>query len=554
MDGTFIISDGSKNSFIDKVVPQLGLTVIIAHDLRKDEMIGEFVKQIFAGSAIKKLIIPVSLGQPGNNHIGLKIGLYIRFSDKSGVDPMIPIVFLSNRSLETLLLEQADRFALLAVTPGCVLVNEDAEALSMETAALKPPPFKALIPQILDKLLIDRPETTGPHSLANEWGALRLDAITKVNALTAADLAFQRKETLYFQYQAARNRAISLAGHPGSGSLTAPQVIRAVGKKVLYIDDEGYKGWVSILKKLLPNSFFTEITGQGLSEDAFFAAIRAQIRQDWDLILLDLRLLPLIEDVQGRVLPIGIYSGTIILQEIKTINPGTQVIIFTASNKAWNLKELIELGADGYFVKESPEYLIPDTLSLYHYDIFKAQAEECFRKNYLRKMYNDHQMAIAKNTFPNPDFLSYSEAGLHRSFEFVQKGLWEAAYLNYFQIIEKYAEVCFEPTQLSTTDPTGEVRGGNNKHTRSIKRDSSDLVNGPFFEKKRSPENITFHTTLPKLSFIMAFKFNRSDAELKRLGAVVFKRNKVAHPGPVTVTIQELFEFIDLIDFFRANV
>jgi DNA-binding NarL/FixJ family response regulator len=29
--------------------------------------------------------------------------------------------------------------------------------------------------------------------------------------------------------------------------------------------------------------------------------------------------------------------------------------MFTASNKAWNMKALLDAGADGYYIKESPE-------------------------------------------------------------------------------------------------------------------------------------------------------------------------------------------------------
>lgn len=40
---------------------------------------------------------------------------------------------------------------------------------------------------------------------------------------------------------------------------------------------------------------------------------------------------------------------------IKKINPGIQVIIFSATNKVWNLQALQEAGADGFIIKESPE-------------------------------------------------------------------------------------------------------------------------------------------------------------------------------------------------------
>ena len=44
-----------------------------------------------------------------------------------------------------------------------------------------------------------------------------------------------------------------------------------------------------------------------------------------------------------------------LLKRIKEYNKGIQVIIFSATNKIWNLQALQEAGADGFILKESPE-------------------------------------------------------------------------------------------------------------------------------------------------------------------------------------------------------
>nr|WP_294723797.1 hypothetical protein [Prevotella sp.] len=43
------------------------------------------------------------------------------------------------------------------------------------------------------------------------------------------------------------------------------------------------------------------------------------------------------------------------MKKIKEFNAGIQVIIFSATNKVWNLLALQKYGADGFIIKEGPE-------------------------------------------------------------------------------------------------------------------------------------------------------------------------------------------------------
>ena len=73
---------------------------------------------------------------------------------------------------------------------------------------------------------------------------------------------------------------------------------------------------------------------------------------------------------------ISAYSGAKLLKSIKEKNKGTQVIIMTASNKAWNMKHLLKLGADGYYVKESPGVAFSSDFSHSNYQNFKTEVEK----------------------------------------------------------------------------------------------------------------------------------------------------------------------------------
>ena len=45
------------------------------------------------------------------------------------------------------------------------------------------------------------------------------------------------------------------------------------------------------------------------------------------------------------------------------------------------------LGADGYYMKESPEYNFSKTISKQNFKDFKDNADKCFERSYLREIY-----------------------------------------------------------------------------------------------------------------------------------------------------------------------
>ena len=102
---------------------------------------------------------------------------------------------------------------------------------------------------------------------------------------------------------------------------------------------------------------------------------------NYDLIFLDLRMNGIQEE---NVISTDEFSGMKILKSIKKKNRGVQVIMFTASNKAWNMKALIDAGADGYYIKESPEYAFPLKYSISNTKSFCNNIKKCLERSYLK--------------------------------------------------------------------------------------------------------------------------------------------------------------------------
>lgn len=551
MAATFILND-SANNFTEKIISELKVNELEYYQCNSDGEIDDLVTKIFHQNEIDKLIIPVALGEVLNNQMGIRIGLHIRLSSKIGDKNKVPIVFVSSHSLDTLLLIRNDRHALIVVTPACTLCEQDIEDIRANLLAIAPISNSDIGPKFLDRIIVDKLDTMGPHSLANEWGVYQLDKIANLHALPPSAPAFIRSKELYFKYLRAKNN-YTFQTSGSSGTSGTANTINSVGNRILYIDDEGDKGWVDVLKKIFHGGNFIAETGKNKSETEFFTSIRNQIKLDWDLVLLDLRLLPWKEDVGGVILPIDSYSGTQILKEIKTANPGTQVLIFTASNKAWNMRQLLRLEADGYYIKESPDYLIPDHLSLKHYEEFKDQVKTCFDKAYLRKIYSAQVLAISKTVNQNAAFISFSEIGLQNAFEILRLNRKEIAYLTYFQIIEKYAEANFDTNNKSIFDLGGvEIFTRVSQGLNRMKY-HEDLINGSYYEKVNSSDRISTKA-LGKLSFILAFKFGKDDQYLRELGGWVKVRNDIAHEGSsILLTIPIFFKLIEMIQLFREH-
>jgi len=164
-------------------------------------------------------------------------------------------------------------------------------------------------------------------------------------------------------------------------------LINATGKKILLIDDEADKGWRDVLKGILKGASFETISERVRNYEAFTDNSRKKIETgDYDLIFLDLRLGGI--DEEKNVQPED-FSGMKVLKAIKEQNKGTQVIMLTASNKAWNMKALLDAGADGYYIKESPEYAFSTLYSQNNAENLCKTIERCLSRGYLRNVYTD---------------------------------------------------------------------------------------------------------------------------------------------------------------------
>jgi len=378
------------------IVKKLGYECREIPNLFKDNEIHSWLLSLFQNNEIEKLIIEIG----DNPELSLKIGLHIRLMlEELRMKSLIPMVFISTSTLNVIM-KATGIWSHLLVTKGVYFISfENIKDEISAVNGLTADEYKTGFLNII-KILPD--ETIGRHSLANIWGAYRMDKAANTNALANEIEIKHNQSKLYFKYRTAFNfdmkmLPIKIVGRISVGQNDKSETIDAKGKRILLIDDEADKGWETVLRKVFKTSLpedFVVIKEKVKDYSNLSAGSKNLIENTpFDLYLIDLRLNGSEEE---NTFKSSNFSGMKVLKKIKSLNTGYQVIIFTASNKVWNLKALLDEGADGYYMKESPEFGFSSDFSEQNYLRFQEDVKRCFEKDFLRELYIPYQIILQK--------------------------------------------------------------------------------------------------------------------------------------------------------------
>lgn len=381
------------------------------------------------------LVIDVDNIQRGEE-VALAIGLYMRLSfTEIGKNSLNPIIIASDKSIKLFLKHKT--YSQLLLTKNVYFQPRQCIILDAVT------PLEANMYQndFLDSIYVQAGPKTGRHSLANQWGASVLDKLLNLGIPSGNPILNTASKSLYFKYVCAQTINVSefLAGKQQTRyNMLNRQPINAKGKRILLIDDEADKGWEYVLKRLIitDEDDFDVIGHKAKDYKDFSEEERVQIENgNYDLVFLDLRMNGANEE---DVYQPKDFSGMKILKQIKSKQPGLQVIMFTASNKAWNLKALLDEGADGYYIKESPEYKFSWGFSLANYDTLRENIKDCLHRSYLRKV--DTEIRAIKKDFNktqvNTNFKNSLINQIEVSYTLLSARHFNYAYVSLYQVIE----------------------------------------------------------------------------------------------------------------------
>ena len=427
----------------------------------------------------------------------------------------------------------------------------------------------------LNFLILKKPKEIGNHSLANIWGALRLAEVTGNAKIVETNIKYLKfKNDLYFMF---------LIANSPKPITSTQRIISSKNKKILFIDDEADKGWSDTLKEIFKEATFETVPIKSSFVDFYKDAEKLALQKDdnglpfWDLILLDLRL-DNEEDTGLNANKLASeYSGAKLLEIIKKDNKGTQVIMFTASNKAWNMRELIDMGVDGLYIKESPEYSSDAAFSIKNFESFEKQVEICFRLgflkeiatkiNYIKKII-DAQYDSSSEEFQH--FYERTKINLGIAFNLFYQTNKDEKYKNYgflqfFQILEDFVKLddVFEEgdsshinvnnTRILVLDKIENLPNGQKKYKSAIefKKNGFFILN-----INRNSEYCARNIeTYYRISALMIFRYGFDSSNYYKLKNINNNRNtKAAHGGSNNiVSFNEIKELLNLLIFILDN-
>gem|GEM_PF-4789863 len=357
-----------------------------------DIQLHEFVmKNLFPmREQIQRLFIPLSLSADYSNFLGIQLGMHIRLSPLLGRLREVPIVFLGYESREEVCAYNPIGFFLFS--KGVYLVRETQEEMEAAIAAqLEGCSNAALLDELELKYAIPVPDMyDSRHAIVNEWGLLFLDKICNYHLLAHEPLLEQIQSNLYVK------KALLQSGFEESdwqvASNSTPFLLDGVQhKKILLVDDDHHKGWTQILQRMLRHGEpdgnkvdFVPLEKGDSRREAIHKFESKMASEDWDIVVMDIRL---VDEDKSDSEEYWDFTGFELLSRIKDAslyNPGTQVILMSASNKEWIYDYGRDIGADEVIVKPN----LSMTKSNYNLDeFFRESFSRCSQRLFLKEIF-----------------------------------------------------------------------------------------------------------------------------------------------------------------------
>jgi CheY-like chemotaxis protein len=325
------------------------------------------------------IFIPICFGETLSDFNGLKLATHFRCTNTPN---QIKNIFIYSFVDFSYLMDN-EYFDILK-TKNVYLIEHKRKAFKEAILSKRELLTLSELPLELTKMNLAIPKNyEDSHSISNEWAINRWANTLNVSDIGITKIKEKVQHSLYFKYLCTINPVDQII----KISENELKISSNRNPKILYIDDEADKGWYEIFCNIFYDinnfdfSYLCEELAQKTQDEIIDLSIQKIQNEDIDLVLLDFRLHP--NDFNSS--KIDNVTGLMLLQEIKKYNPGIQVIIFSATNKVWNLQKLLEAGADDFILKESIEtnpYQSKESIIN-----FVESCKICFERAFLKDFY-----------------------------------------------------------------------------------------------------------------------------------------------------------------------
>ena len=309
---------------------------------------------------INSFILPISINGNFFDFSGLMFAHHVRLT-KQIKSCDATIVFYGILEVEQLL--RLTDWARILLTPNVIYVNiakstfDDIKELIQGYS-----PKNFISEPFLEKIQINPPANyeTNHHNTDNEFALIQWSKHIKCYDNLPISFKNEFDSRLYFKYLKLKK------DFPEIGEKNQLIIDIETPVNILLIDDEAIKGWKDFYSSFFsPSSKKINFEDSGIDfkdpnyTDVITFKVESKVLEfKPDVVLLDLRL---VDSDFSKETPTDKLTGLKILDKIMEINKGIQVIITTASNKAWNFNLAKQKGAYDFIIKdgfEDPEKAI----------------------------------------------------------------------------------------------------------------------------------------------------------------------------------------------------
>ncbi|QFQ13572.1 response regulator [Pseudoprevotella muciniphila] len=519
-------------------------------DIELDSFVRHFLSNVF----YDVIYIPLYFGNVWSDYLGLRLALHIRLTKT--INQRTPIFIYGVSSIDELINNEC--FDVLKLS-GVRLIQSDNKSL---VGSLSDSLTTLSIGREINKIYLPIPTNIGDnHSVVNKWSIYRW---SKTLGDWDKDIKKNNEDiytSLYFKY-------LTILYPESEISYMKDDYLRLkkteqMDINVVLVDDEADKGWYELICHILSdvNGIVPDYIGDelnGLSQEQIISLVMDKIKNDNDIniVILDLRLNPIDFDESVKNM-----TGYKLLKEIKNHNRGIQVLMFSATNKIWNLQELQKAEADGFIIKEAPENSIDSSFTKDVISQFVDNLSRCscniYRKALWEKFQNEKKQLemLRRRKKINMEYeravrtlLTMTEDAL---FSQNLKYPFATAFMNLFRIIEATANEWIETEPVVEKDEKGYfVRS----FFKTRKSDSILLkFNSKQFEEPYRNNILEFDKENPKLPY-----FQKICNTLYIVGCynsdafeIVVKRNSFTHPNLIENSEIEQFTQKDVLSIAK---
>jgi CheY-like chemotaxis protein len=524
-----------------------------------DKKVTEILNQ-FESHEFDVIFIPFSLSEENYiEFLGLQFAYHIRLT-QSFNNTRTPIVFFGNESPE--IINKITNAGVILFTPGVYCTTKsnvlDFKKQIAHILENKPKITKDEYYSIfLERIHIQPPANYSTHhSIANEWSILRwAKAMSVNNDDDISNIESKIGSSLYFKFLTAR--------YP----IKATNIFKANdlklnnNGKILYIDDEAEKGWSELFSHLLydkcklkdfDGELGYEFKGKEKQEiiDLCFEKV---IQYKPDLVILDLRL----HDEDFEVISPKEISGFQILKKIKEHNKGIQVIVFSATNKIWNLLELQKEGADGFILKESPELSVDSEFTKQSIVNICKTIDECLEMKFLIELDEinsnlENHLNTISNSSIDKGIMALSKIKLKNEIKLQIDIIYDCLKNT------RYSEKKENYLNLSFISIYKIIELINDYYIYNMKKNYVLKSSGNLIQKFNSSSNIfenlnkEYPTTMDKIFNVIGLELNlKTEAFFNSLLDFNSKRNNIVHPKDLSkyykATTEDNLKFLSII-------